>query len=279
MIFRYPGGKAKKSVREKILTLFPENFSEYREAMVGGGGIFFHVPIDKKRWINDLDVNLISVYQALKTNSKKFIKDCRKIKPASKNEKLVSARDGKKLYNSRLKKVFDNFVENTDSDPALRYFFIHRTVWAGRVRYDIKSRLYFSNPSGWNIVKTNKLESAADILKNTKVTSTNYEKLLFEEGKDVLIYIDPPYMVNTELSNTSRLYFHNFEKEDHIKLCENLKKCKHKFILSYDNNDFIKSLYKSFEIIEEQWTYCGTSSANGLNTKKQKGKELIIKNF
>lgn len=279
MIFRYPGGKAKKSVREKIFSLFPENYSEYRETMVGGGGIFFHVPVDKKRWINDLDVNLISVYQALKTNSKKFIDDCRKIKPASKNEKLASARDGKKLYNSRLKRVFDNFVEKTSSDPALRYFFIHRTVWAGRVRYDLKSRLYFSNPSGWNIVKTNKLESAADILKDAKVTSLNYEKLLFEDGKDVLIYIDPPYVVNTELSNTSRLYFHNFEKEDHIKLCENLKKCKHKFILSYDNNDFIKSLYKSFEIVEEQWTYCGTSSANGLNTKKQKGKELIIKNF
>jgi DNA adenine methylase len=280
MIFRYPGGKSKKSVREKIFSHFPEDYYEYRETMVGGGGIFFHVPTNKKRWINDLDTNLISVYSALKEDSKKFIQNCRNISPICKNENLTSARSGgKNLYSLRLKKVFDKFVEDTKSDPALRYFFIHRTVWAGRVRYDLKSRMYFSNPTGWNIVKTNKLEKAAKILEETKVTSTNYEELLFQDGKDVLIYIDPPYVCNTELSNSSRLYNHNFELEDHARLSENLKKCKHKFILSYDNNDYIKKLYKNFNVIEEQWTYCGTSSANGINAKKQKGKELIIKNY
>lgn len=280
MIFRYPGGKAKKSVREKIISFFPEDYLEYREPMVGGGGIFFHVPIDKKRWINDLDVNLISVYKALKENSKKFIEKCKSIEPILENEKLTSAREGgKSLYSLRLKKVFDKLVENSKEDPALRYFFIHRTVWAGRVRYDLKSRMYFSNPSGWNIVKTDKLEKAAKILSEVKVTCDSYEKLLFSEGKNVLIYIDPPYLINTELPNSSRLYFHNFENKNHEKLCDDLKQCKHKFVLSYDNNIFIKKMYKNFNIVETQWTYCGTSSANGINTKKQKGKELIIKNF
>ena len=280
MIFRYPGGKAKKSVREKIISLFPKEYSEYRESMVGGGGIFFHIPVNKKRWINDLDINLISVYRALKEDSKNFIEKCRKIEPILKNEKLTSAREGgKNLYSLRLKEVFDKLVESVDEDPALRYFFIHRTVWAGRVRYDIKSRMYFSNPNGWNIIKTDKLEKAAKILKDVKVSSIDYDSLLFEDGKDVLIYIDPPYMCNTELSNSSRLYFHNFEIKDHEKLFYSLKECKHKFVLSYDNNDFIKKLYKDFNIVETQWTYCGTSSANGINTKKTKGKELIIKNF
>lgn len=280
MIFRYPGGKAKKSVREKIISLFPKEYSEYRETMVGGGGIFFNIPITKKRWINDLDINLISVYKALKNNPLEFITKCKNIEPMSKDEELTSARKGgKNLYSLRLKKIFDDFVNNPNTDKALRYFFIHRTVWAGRVRYDLKSRMYFSNPTGWNIVKTDKLENASKILKDVNITSLNYEELLFKEGKDVIVYIDPPYVLNTNLPNSSRLYFHNFEKEDHIKLFQNLKNCKHKFILSYDNNDFIKKMYKNFNIIEEQWTYCGTSSANGINTKKQKGKELIIKNF
>lgn len=280
MIFRYPGGKAKKSVREKIFSFFPKEYAEYRETMIGGGGVFFSVPVDKKRWINDLDSNLISVYKALRDDPSKFIRACQSIEPMSDDEKLTSARDGgKTLYSLRLKNVFDKFVEDSTTDQALRYFFIHRTVWAGRVRYDLKSRMYFSNPTGWNIVKTDKLERASKVLQSTKITSSSYESLLFEDGKDVLIYIDPPYVCNTKLSNSSRLYNHNFEIEDHKKLFENLKKCKHKFILSYDNNEFIKEMYKDFNIIEEEWTYCGTSSANGINTKKQKGKELIIKNY
>jgi DNA adenine methylase len=280
MIFRYPGGKAKKSVREKIISFFPKEYSEYREPMVGGGGIFFNIPISKKRWINDLDTNLISVYSSLKEDAKNFIEKCRNIEPVSKDEKLTSARDGgKNLYSLRLKKVFDNFVENAHEDMALRYFFIHRTVWAGRVRYDLKSRMYFSNPTGWNIVSTKKLEKASNILKEVKISSSRYEDLIFKEGKDVLIYMDPPYMRNTELPNSSRLYFHNFETKDHEKLSSILKECKHKFVLSYDNNIFIKKLYKDFNIHQTEWTYCGTSSANGVNNKKQKGKEIIIKNF
>ena len=88
MIFRYPGGKSKKSVREKIFERFPETYSEFRDAMVGGGGIFFAVPVNKKRWINDLDPHLISVYEALKDRPAEFIKQCREIKAAQAGEPL-----------------------------------------------------------------------------------------------------------------------------------------------------------------------------------------------
>lgn len=279
MIFRYPGGKSKKSVREKIVANFPQNYAEFRDIMVGGGGIFFHIPVDVKRWINDSDPHLMSVYSALKDRPKQFIQKCKKILPASNKDILAPARKGKAIYSAKLKDTFDKFSQDAEMDQAVRYLFIHRTVWGGRVRYSMKSRMYFSNPSGWNIVKTDKLEKAALIIKDAKVTCESYEVPLFEKGKDVLVYIDPPYFCNTEQPNSSRLYEKNFEKKDHEKLCEDIKQSKHKIVLSYDNNNFIRKMYKSFNIIEEKWTYCGTSSANGKNTTKQKGKELIIKNF
>jgi DNA adenine methylase len=108
------------------------------------------------------------------------------------------------------------------------------------------------------------------------------------DGDDVLIYIDPPYYLNTKLDKNSRLYRHNFEMEDHKKLCEDIKKCKHKIVLSYDDNPFIRKLYKGFNFgrglgtshaRSQGWTYCGTSSAESQSKTKRIGKELIISNF
>ena len=40
VIFRYPGGKSRPYVQQQILRLLPNDFSEYREGFVGGGGVF-----------------------------------------------------------------------------------------------------------------------------------------------------------------------------------------------------------------------------------------------
>ena len=273
MIFRYPGGKSKKSVREKIFNRFPKEYAEYRETMVGGGGIFFNVPDCKKRWINDVDSNLMSVYTALKNNPEDFIKKCKEISP-----------------DEDLKVKFYQIIDDNSIDDALKYFFINRTVWAGRVNYEIRSRLYFSNPQGWKIINTNKLDKAAKLLSCVKISNLNYKELLSEPGEDVLIYVDPPYYLNTKLNKNSRLYRYNFEIEDHKELCEEIKKCQHKIILSYDDHSFIRKLYKGFNFGRglgsshsryEKWKYCGTSSAQSQNQNKIKrtGKELIISNF
>ena len=275
MLFRYPGGKSKKSIVNTILGFFPQNFKEYREPFVGGGGIFFNIPTFVPRWINDIDQNLISVYFALRDRPEEFIKLCRSIKPQEKGEKLTSAKpNGKKIYNARLKAVFDELLSNPNSDPALKYLFVNRTNWAGRVNYNLPSRLYFSNPSGWNIVSKNVLEEAALILSGTKISSVDYSILLEEPGEDVLIYIDPPYFVNSNFSPMSQLYANNFTEKDHIVLCEKLRTCKHKFVISYDSDPFIIDLYKGMNINYANWKYCGTS----LKEKKD-GKELIITNF
>ena len=242
--------------------------------MVGGGGIFFNIDPSKKRWINDIDENLISVYVALRDNPEEFIEKCREIEPHKSSELLPPPR-----YNDRLKKIFDDIANDDAACQALRYFIINRLGWAGRVRYDIKSRLYFSNYNGWNIVKTNKLENAAEILRDVKITCKTYEDLLYADGKDVFIYIDPPYYKNTLLANSSKLYRHNFSIDDHIKLAENIKKCQHMILISYDNDDFIKSLYDGFYIEEISWTYSGTSSAPGASKTKKKGQELLITNY
>jgi len=280
-IFRFPGGKTRKNVRNRILAKAPD-FKSYRETFTGGGGIFFSIPQHIDRWINDIDRNLISVYLALKFSPDEFISKCRSIHPHKEGEALTSARPGgKKIYNARLKKIFDKFSFDEEMDQALRYFFVNRTVWAGRVNYDLPSRMYFSNPQGWNIVKTKKLEKAAELLKNTFITVGSYEPLLTHPGDDVWVYCDAPYLVNTNMPRSSQLYKYGFTMEDHQKFAEMVRRSSHKICISYDDDEegIIRELYKGFYIDEEEWAYCGTSSADGCSKTKRQGKELLITNY
>lgn len=113
------------------------------------------------------------------------------------------------------------------------------------------------------------------ILQNFHFSSDDYEVLLQKEGQGVFIFLDPPYFSAIK----SKLYGKNGDLHtsfDHKRLCENLKNTAHKFLLTYDDSEFIRELYKDF--------YCKEFSVQyGMNNfkqdKAQKGKELLISNF
>lgn len=253
--------------------------------MVGGGGIYYSIfpEIVKSRWINDIHPGLIAFYTALVERPEQFIEECRKIKPMQPREEeavsLITSNSNSKTYNSRLKEKFDEFKYNENCDQALRYFFINRTVWAGRVNYNpnMKSRMYFSNPQGWNIVKTKRLEQVAQWMKDTKVTCGSYKSCLETEGENVVIYCDPPYVRDTELSLMSKQYEYSFTMEDHLNFAKDAKSCKHKLCISYDDHELVRELYKTsdgFHLHSEEWKYSGTT-----NKEKTTGKELVITNY
>jgi len=284
-ILRYCGGKSKSSIINKIKKYFPDKFDYFFEPFCGSASITLSIPPKsvKGRWINDLDSNLISVYLALRDRPGAFIASCKAIQPQQEGEELTSSRPGgAEIYNARLKDKFDELLADPNADPALKYLFINKTNWGGRVNYNEPSQLYFSNPQGWDIVKTKRLEKISERLQGVKITCGDYSVLLEEEIENGLVYCDPPYWKDTELDKVRKLYANGFTEEDHIKLAERLKKCKHKIVLSYDDVPQIRELYKNdFYIYEEEWTYCGTSSSGHANNSKIKkvGKELIITNF
>jgi DNA adenine methylase len=286
---RYPGGKSKKAVRAQILAYKPYKTKEFREPFVGGGGIFFGINPQQihNRWINDINPHLISVYEAFRDRAADFIRACREIEPEKPNEEQTSTKtaNGAK-YNKRLGEIFKKFAADQKMDQALRYFFINRTVWAGRVNYDPTktSRLYYSNPSGWNIVtRPGYLESVAALLKNTVITVGSYQRLLTQDGEDVWIYLDPPYVADTEFVATDKLYQFGFSEQDHEDFARACGATKHKICISYDDCRLVRDLFegakacggdKKFHLYEHSWKYSGSSLA-----KKVAGKELIITNY
>lgn len=255
-IFRYPGGKSKKRIRDWILSHRPLVVDEYREPFVGGGGVFWGLDFECKRWINDFHPGLIAVYEALRDRPDDFIAACL----------AVSA--------GQLKETFDYLKLNEECDQALRYFFVNRTVWAGRVNYDIPARLYFSNPAGWLSVKPEHLRAAADHLAGVEIACGDYKWPLMAFGDNVWIYADPPYVRDTELTRTDKQYQYGFTMADHEEFAHYATLCPHKLAISYDDHPVTRRLYKNWNLIENSWAYAGTACA-----KKRVGRELLILNY
>jgi site-specific DNA-adenine methylase len=166
-----------------LLKYMPTGTTEYREPFVGGGGVYFALEgkLLQRRWINDLNPGLVSVYEAFISKPAEFIALCRTIAPHQVGEAEISTKGTGKAYNKRLGEVFESFKYDEVMDQALRYFFLNRTVWAGRVNYDpdFESRLYYSNPNGWNVTKRpGFLEAIAEHMRGTELTKGDYGVLL-----------------------------------------------------------------------------------------------------
>ena len=277
---RYPGGKSR--VAKRLVPFIPPH-THYREPFVGGGAIFFHKQPVAKSWINDLHPGLYALWRALRDHFDEFAELCRE----------QDATD--------LRATFDYWVSREDLmkarglkhlvERAVQYYYINRTVWTGRVVYDParRSRLYFSNPGGWGNLdkKLANLQACSQRLRRVRITCKPFEACLEKLTDDTFVYADPPYYRDSLDTPTSKLYEGHFTIGQHQLLHDTLTASPAKVMISYDNRQEIRSLYreKKWRLIPLEWKYCGryavsrSDKAAGRKERKVDGKELLILNY
>lgn len=254
--FRYPGGKfyALKHIIP-FLDCVPHN--EFREPFVGGGSIFFGKRKVSLNWLNDLETDLIDIYQAL-TDSKHL----------GEFEKLFAEEVATRERHSEIK----DFVPTTFQEKVFKTYYLNRTSYCGIIHkpawgyMDGKS----SPPQNWH----NFLVQASKKLENVKLTSLDFEEVIRvkAKGNNVLMYLDPPYY----LADQKRAYTKPFEISDHRRLANILKKTDFFFCLSYDDCQEVRELYSWANIFEKKWQY---NTANKRGEARMIGNELLITNY
>ncbi len=258
---RYPGGKSKAI--DSISKLIPE-FNEFREPFVGGGSVFVYLkqkfPL-KTFWINDIYENLYHFWNECKDNPNGLIESILEFR-----EKYS---DGKELHKFLLSNI-DNF----DSlNKAAAFFVFNRITFSGTSESGGFSDAAFHKrftPSSIERVK-----SLSKILSGTKVTNFDYEEVISASGKDVFLFLDPPYFSATK----SALYGKNgnlHKMFDHVRFADVMKNTNHKWLITYDDSDYIKKLFSFANIKTWDLTY-GMRNVN--KDSNQSGKELFISNY
>jgi len=258
---RYPGGKSR--ALKQILPIIP-NFKEYREPMVGGGSIFFalkHKFPNKKFWINDINRELYLFWKACKLNNQNLLDGVIKLKK--------NYEDGKKLYLR-----FNGKVKNlTDIQRAIRFFLLNRITFSGLAESGGYSDESFNKR--FTFSSFDRLEKSEMVLKKVKISNIDYGKVITKDGEEVFIFLDPPYFRNgkSKLYGKEGLIHSNFNHEEFAK---NMKKCKHKWLITYDNSPNIIEMFSFANIYTWELQY-------GMNNYKQKsakiGQELFISNY
>lgn len=256
--FRYPGGKF---YAMKYLTPYIEKIAhdEYREPFVGGGSVFFGKNKAKENWINDIFKELINIYSVIQ-DDEKFIDF----------KNLLSNEKANKTRYAEIKSI----IPKNELESAFKYYYMNRTSFSGKLSspawgYREKRSI---PPERWHEV----LDPANKKLKNTKITSLDFEEVIKAPSKHskVLIYLDPPYFIPSKKKH----YVNGFTKEDHIRLANALKNTKYDFLLSYEDCEEIRELYKWAHIYKFSFPYrVGDSTTAG--NKRLNGKEVIISNI
>ena len=259
---RYPGGKSRAI--KKILPLIPKDYKEFREPFVGGGSIFLaakqEISEDALYVISDLNYDLYCFWKEAQENMDGLVKEIELIKEGFK--------DGRKLYHKLIE-----IEKMTDFERAVRFFVLNRITFSGTVDSGGYSEDAFQNRFTKSSIERLKLLSKP--LEGVNVYHGDYEDFVFQEGEDVFIFLDPPYLRQSK----SKLYGKNGDLHtsfDHKKLANNMKNCKHKWLITLDDTPEIWEMF-SFAYIYEWELQYGMNNYKKKNAKK--GKELFISNY
>lgn len=258
---RYPGGKSRAV---KIIAPIIPDFEEYREPFLGGGSIFIYAKQcypDKKFWVNDLYVELY-----------KFWEMAQKDEPAL-TESIYSWRRqfpvGKELHQF-LNKNLSGF---NDLERATAFFIYNRVTFSGTSLSGGYSEKAFTGR--FTISSIQRLKDFAQVINGSKITNCDYSALINKQGKDVFIFLDPPYYSATK----SALYGKNgslHKSFDHAGFSTTMKNCQHKWLITYDDSAYIRDLFSFANIFPWDLTY---GMRNVTKNSNQKGKELFISNY
>lgn len=258
---RYPGGKAR--VAERIAELLPA-FDEYREPFAGGASVFLLLRQkfpEKTFWINDVYPELATFWSMLAKDSRQVI------------EYIISYRqryhNGKELYGH----IMEHIRTLPDAERAAAFFIINRITFSGTSESGGYSEQAFNGRFTPSSIE--RLTPVAALLRNVRITNLDYADVLTAQGNNVVMYLDPPYYS----ARSSALYGKNGKLHtgfNHERLAEHLRATQHRWLITYDDSPFIRSLYSFANIREWNIVY---GMRNVTSTSTQKARELFISNY
>ena len=255
VVIPYMGGKFELS--RKLIPMLHKH-ERYIEVFFGGGSMFFRKPKSKFNVLNDLHNDLINLYITILDKYDEFYKE---------SEFLLKSRTLFDNYKKEIKTL--QYIDIPDPKRAARYFYLVKNAFNHTIFNPI------SKEGEWNLNMIKDLQNSRDKLQNTMIENLDFRALLekYPIKNTDMWYLDPPYIVAGERKD---YYFHSFDMDDHIELnllCNEINSNGGKFMVSYDDRDEIKDMYKNYNINKIPIIYAGQLH------KREEKIELVITNY
>jgi DNA adenine methylase len=266
---KWAGGK--KQLIEQFKPFFPEKIANYYEPFVGGGAVAFYLiknhPEMKKAYLSDINEELIITYEVIKNDVENIIKILKEYKKKHNKEFYykIRSQDAKKLTKLLI---------------AARFIYLNKTCFNGLHRVNSKGQ--FNVPMGKYknplICPEEDLRQISKLLEKDDVSVKQFYEIIRTAKKGDFVYFDPPYYPLTKTSSFTSYTKDGFLEKEQVKLAEIFKfldKKGCKVMLSNSDTDFIKKLYKEYNIHKVN----ATRMINRDATKRGKITEVLITNY
>lgn len=235
------GGKT--LLAKKITAEFPQDFGRYIEVFGSGASILFSADRHAKFEVyNDANGDLVNLFRCIKYHREELQKEIR--------------------YYLNSREMFADIRKRLDCPgftdiqrAAMFYVQI-------KISFGADARSYGCSDRAISVDRFAEIEKR---LEHVNIEHKDFEALIKQYDRpDALFYCDPPY------HTSEKHYSEQFSEADHYRLNGVLTALKGRFILSYNDDDFVRELYKNFDIK-------AVSRQNNLSTGQFK--EVIIKNY
>ncbi len=251
---RWLGGKFR--LREQIVRLMPPHEC-YVEVFSGAAWVLFAKPpeLSKAEVLNDLDGELANLWRVLKHKGAEF------------TEAMDWAIASEELFHEW--KPLPGV--GSEVTRAVRFYVVCRMAFGGRMNQPTLGYKFNKRPElFWSDAKD---EAKAIIarLRQVWIRRMTWEQCLALYNRaNTFFYLDPPYHCAG-----AKGYRHWFTDEDHARLADTLRGLKGKWLLSYNDDPFIRRLYRwrGLHLREVSWHYSAAKGARPL------GRELLIANY
>lgn len=184
----YHGNKSR--ILKQLLPLVPEEFNIYHEPFLGSGALFLALE-PEKAILNDINKDVISVWQQVKKHPDKLI-DCiiELTKSYSDEIDLKTARELTCILNT----------EPYGLTRSSLYMYLKQIHNGGSLAILKNKKYYFQsfNNHGFHMYLNQKIKdkfrNVSSILKKAKLYSIDYKNILESAKKKDFVYLDPPYI-------------------------------------------------------------------------------------
>lgn len=282
-IISWVGGK--KALRALIYQRMPKEFGRYIEVFGGGGWVLFGKPPDTPMEVyNDFNSDLANLFRCVKERPMALLKELNFFPLNGRDEFLVLKKYLEKdEFNNEYLHEEMELAQNNLLPP--QYEEIKALLTENAAMNDIKRAAAFfklirySYGSGctsygcqpFDIRKTfHLIWQGSRRLKGTVIENKDFEALIRQYDRiHAFFYCDPPYF------ETEGHYAVEFRKEDHVRLRDTLAGCQGKWLVSYNDCEYIRELYAGYNIE-------AVSRINNLAQRYDNGcefPELFISNY
>lgn len=268
-ILKWVGGK--RQLLAALTGLLPESFNAYCEPFLGGGAMLFHLQPEKV-YVNDINNDLIRVYEVVRDSVEELIFELKKYQNTSEFYYFIRGLDRNQAEYALLSNV----------EKAARVIYLNKTCYNGL--YRVNSAGEFNSPFGNyknpNIVNEEMLRNVSKYFNNVDIrfTAGHYASALDLLQRDDFVYLDPPYDPVSSTANFTGYSSGGFSRDDQIKLrghCDDLDRRGIKFMLSNSATEFILNEYANYNIqfVQARRAINSVASARGVVP------EVVVRNY